>query len=225
MKKNKGKTSNWQTLIAVLLFIVGIAGFLWVFLPPVPDAITLQLQEIRVPVGTETYALLQDSYQIVIENPKAAKAGKQFGYTFELQQSEIPINVTFQDVDLYKYYQLNLRLEPAFENTTINPPGSMITSLLPDQEPSMVWKMEPTGVDPIQGIFWVYLDFIPLEEGIEPSSTALLARKVEIPVQTILGLDTDTVTIISTMFTVAAIFFGLPQFTSFKGEPDDRKKK
>ena len=223
--RSKKKAFSWQGLVALIFLPLGIIGFLWAFIPPTSETITLQLQEIRVPVGDETFALLQESYKIVIETPKTVKAGSQFGYTFELQQSDLPVNITDQDVDINEYYQLNLMLEPAFENTTINPPGSVATAILPGQEPAMIWKMEPTDKETITGIFWATVDFVPIKDGVEPSSTALLARKLNIPVQTILGMNTDTITIFATVFCVTAIFLGLPQLPFFKGESDVKRKK
>lgn len=223
--KSKKKTLSWQTPVSIVLLVLGIAGFLWVFLPPANDTIILQMQEIRIPADDETYALLQDSYEMVIESPQTTKVGSQFGYSFELRKSDNPINVTFQDVDIYDYYQLNLSLEPMLENTTINPPGSVTTALLPGQKPAMIWKMEAIGKESITGIFWINIDFIPLNNEIEPSSTALLARKVDIPVQTVFGMATNTITFLATIFCVAAIFLGLPQLPFFQGETHANIKK
>ena len=216
--KNKKQIITWQTPAAILLLFLGIAGFLWALLPPSKDTVVLELQEIRVPLDDGTYAMLQQPYQMQVAAPKSAKLGKQFDYTFKLKLSEQPINITAQDVDIYDYYQVNIELRPDFLNTTINPPGSMTTAMLEGQEPAMIWKMDPIGNDAIEGVFWVYVAFVPLVDEVEPSSSALLARNVNIPVQTILGLTTRWVAIIATALTVAAIFLGIPQLPFFKGE-------
>lgn len=222
--KNKS-TYPWQVFLALLLLTLGIAGFLWALVPPAQNTVVLDLQEIRVPVNGENYAMLQEPYQMQITAPKHARLGQQFGFSFKISQSNQPLNITSQDVNIFEYYQVNLQLRPAFENTTINPPGSMTTALLPGQEPAMVWKMEPIQKEDINGTFWVYLDFIPQQDGLEETSTALLARNISIPVQTVFGLDTRWITILSTALTVGSVFLGIPQLSYFKGESKHGQKK
>jgi len=222
MKSDKPRTKPFQWQVPITLFLLGcaVAGFLWVFLASPTETVTLDLQEVRVPLDEDQYALLQEPYQIKITSPRRVKAGKIFGYTFSLVPSIQPVNITAQDVNVYSFYQVNLILKPDFENVTINPPGSMTTALLPDQEPKMLWKMEAVGKEPVTGIFWAYLDFIPLEPESEAFSTAVLARREEIPVQSILGLNTNGVAILSTAFSIIAIFLGIPQLPVFRKASD-----
>ncbi len=222
---NNKKTINCQLVFASLLLVLGIVGFFWVLLPPTKNSVFLDLQEIRVPIKDETYAMLQDPYQMEITAPKLAKFGQQFGFSFKLSQSSQPLNVTSQDVDIFDYYQINLQLRPDLENTTINPPGSMTTALLPGQEPAMVWKMDAASKEEISGTFWVYMEFVPLQDGLEKTSTALLARNISIPVKTVFGLNTRWITILATAVIVAAIFLGIPQLPFFKGEGAHERKK
>ncbi len=222
MGRSKSGALPWQVPTAVLLLVLGAAGLLWALLPPTSDTVALQLQEIRIPLEDGKFAMLQESYQMVIQTPPAVKAGQQFAYSFQLLHSDQQLNITFQDMNIYDYYQINLTLEPDFEHTTINPPGTVTTALQPGQEPVMQWKMEPVDRQPITGIFWVRVDFIPLEPDLEAASTALLARQVSIPVEDIFGINTRGIILISTILTVAAIFLGLPQLPLFKGDKDDR---
>ncbi|MEE4194415.1 MAG: hypothetical protein V2J07_04380 [Anaerolineae bacterium] len=224
MRRSKPGTFPWQVPTAIIFLVLGITGLLWGLLPPASETVILQLQEIRIPLEDGTFAMLQESYQMVIHTPPAVKAGQQFAYSFQLLHSDQPLNITFQDVNIFDYYQINLTLEPDFDQTTINPPGTVTTALQPGQEPVMQWKMEPVDRQPISGIFWVRVDFIPLEPDLEASSTALLARQVSIPVATIFGVSTRGIILISTILTVAAIFLGLPQLPLFKGDKDDRQR-
>lgn len=227
MKKIKPKNAYipWQIPLALLLLAIGIAGFLWALHPASTETVILDLQEIRMPLENGQYAMLQQAYQMQIEAPTQAKAGKLFNYSFQLLRSENALNVTLEDVDIFDTYQLNLTLQPDFNNTLINPPGSMTTALLPEQEPIMLWKMEPVGKATIDGIFWIYLDFVPLTDDLPASSTALLARNVEIPVQTIFGFSTNWIAVISAAMVISAIFLGLPQLPPFRKETDDHPKK
>ena len=218
MKNNKSRkpSFHWKGATALFLLGLGIVGFLWVFLPTPTETIQLDLQEIRVPLEEGQSALLQESYQIKITAPRLIKAGKIFGYSFALIPDNQIVNVTAQDVDIYTQYQVNLVLLPDFENAMINPPGSMTTALSSSQEPAMLWKMEATGSEPVTGIFWVYLDFIPLEPTVDSFSTAVLARSVDIPVQSMLGLNTNAVAILSTASLLIALFLGTPQLRFFR---------
>jgi hypothetical protein len=187
--------------------------------------VILDLQEIRVPLGDDSFAMLQQPYRMEINIPREAKAGQPFNFQFHLEQSDQPLNITYQDGNIFDYYQLNLSLRPDFQNAAINPSGTMTTALLPAQEPAMRWKMEPVGKEAIEGIFWVYLDFVPLQDDVPSTSTALLARNVSIPVTSFCGLNTRWMIIISTVLTIAAIFIGIPQIEFFKRESAHGKKK
>ena len=225
MKKTKKKKTAWQAIAAILLFILGIAGFLWVLIPIEKEIVALELQEIRVPLSEDRHAMLEQAYQIQIETRTQAKAGQQIDYLFRLVKSEKTLTITEADSNIFDDYQINVELRPDFENTYMNPPGSMTTALLEGQTLNMSWKLEPDGTADIEGVFWVYFDFIPLKENLPESSTAILARSVNIPVQTLLSFSTRWVTIFSTAFVVAAIFFGVPQLPFFKGEQNDKPRK
>jgi hypothetical protein len=203
-----------QLAMAFLLLIVGVAGLLWAFLPPAQEEIVLPLQEIRVPLpDSDQYALLTQAYDIIISLPTVLRQGGKAAISFSLVKSDTPINISAQDDDMYNHFLVTVELKPEFSNANLTPPGLMKTSLLEGQELSMAWSLQTESREDTSGIFWVHFNFITDDESSPDYRTAVLARTVEIPTQTLMGLSTRWVASISSVFLVISFFLGLPNLS------------
>ncbi len=211
-----------QLTIAILLLGVGIAGLLWAFLPPPQEKIVLPLQEIRVPLpDSDQNALLNQAYDIVINLPTALRMGGTSSLTFSLKKSDTPITISAMDVDMYDHYLVTVELKPEFSHANLTPPGVMKTSLLAGQELSMQWNLQTETREDTSGTFWVHFNFITDDETSPHYRTAVLARFVEIPTQTLIGLSTRWVAAVSSVFLVISLFLGLPNLAVSKEERHD----
>lgn len=208
-----------QLAIAFLLLVVGVAGLLWSFLPPAQEKIVLPLQEIRVPLpDSDQFALLTQAYDMVIRFPTALRMGGKASLTFTLEKSDTPINMTAQDDGMYNHFLVTVELKPDLVNVDLTPAGIMKTSLLEGQELSMKWSVQTETREDTSGIFWVHFNFITDDESTPDYRTAVLARSLEIPTQTLLGLSTRWVGAVSSVFLVVSLFLGLPNLSASKEE-------
>jgi hypothetical protein len=208
-----------QLAIAFVLLAAGVAGLLWAFLPPPQEEIVLQLQEIRVPLpDSDQFALLNQAYDIVISLPTVLRQGGKAAISFSLIKSDTPINVSTQDDGMYNHFLVTVELKPELANADLTPAGVMKTSLLEGQEVSMQWSVQTESREDTSGIFWVHFNFITDDESTPDYRTAVLARSVEIPTQTLMGLSTRWVAAASSVFLVMALFLGLPNLAVSKEE-------
>lgn len=212
-------TPKIQLAIAFVLLAAGVAGLLWAFLPPAQEEIVLPLQEIRVPLpDSDQFALLTQAYDIVISLPTVLRQGGKADISFSLVKSDTPINISAQDDGMYNHFLVTVELKPELTNANLTPPGLMKTSLLEGQELSMEWSLQTESREDTGGTFWVHFNFITDDESSPDYRTAVLARTVEIPTQTLMGLSTRWVAAISSVFLVISFFLGLPNLTVHKEE-------
>ena len=205
-----------QSVLAILFLILGIGGLLWSFLPPSQNTIALPLQQVRLKIdGTDNYATLMAPYMMYITLPNSLKFGGDASFSFSLNHNPDTLVLLNQsDGNLYDHFNVIVELRPDFENMYIEPAGTMSTPLIEEQDISMTWKISNQTRHNQEGVFWVYFTFYPIESEQETQRTAILAKKITIETNSIIGLDTNWTAILSAAILTASIFLGWPGLSS-----------
>lgn len=207
-------------VIALLLFTLGITGIVWSFTPPRYETITLPLQEIEITVpssskDTENYAALLTPYEMTLKLPRRLKTGNETKISFSFSPSPNMAASTQANENLYLYYNMVIELRPEFDTLQITPPGSMSTAVLEGSNTAMQWTLITETSMVNEGLFWVYLNFYPLDSSMEIQRTAVLAKPITLISESPFGLSTRWVAVVSSVFLTLSFFFGWPTIGNF----------